>query len=89
MCVCVCVCVLVVQSCLTLCDPTVCSPPGSSVLGIFQARKMEWVAISFSKGSSPPKKMEANQLLHSVSMTVICKTRVIVRVCVPAKCLHC
>ena len=38
----------VTQSCLTLCDPRDCSPPGSSVHGIFQARVLEWVAISFS-----------------------------------------
>ena len=42
----------VAQSCLTLCDPVVCSLPGSSVHGIFQARILEWVAISFSRGSS-------------------------------------
>ena len=36
------------QSCLTLCDPIDSSPPGSSVLGILQARMLEWVAISFS-----------------------------------------
>ena len=36
------------QSCLTLCDPTDGSPPGSSVPGILQARILEWVAISFS-----------------------------------------
>ena len=36
-------------SCLTLCDPMDCSPPGSSIHGIFQARVLEWVAISFSK----------------------------------------
>ena len=47
---CVCVCVLVTQSCLTLCDPMDCSPPGSSVHGISQARVLEWVAISFSRG---------------------------------------
>ena len=45
-------CVLVTQSCLTLCDPMYCSPPGSSVPGILQARIQEWVAISFSRGSS-------------------------------------
>ena len=38
------------QSCLTLRDPMDCSPPGSSVHGIFQARVLEWVAIAFSKG---------------------------------------
>ena len=37
------------------CDPLDCSPPGSSVLGILQARILEWVAISFSRGSSQPK----------------------------------
>ena len=36
------------QSCLTLCDPIDGSPPGSAVLGILQARTLEWVAISFS-----------------------------------------
>ena len=47
------VCV-VTQSCLTLCDPMDCSPPGSS-MGIIQARILEWVAISSSKGSSPSR----------------------------------
>ena len=42
----------VAQSCPTLCDPMNCSLPGSSVHGIFQARVLEWVAISFSRGSS-------------------------------------
>jgi len=41
----------VAQSCATLCDPIDCSPPGSSIHGIFQARILEWVAISFSRGS--------------------------------------
>ena len=38
----------VAQSCPTLCDPMDCSLPGSSIHGIFQARVLEWVAISFS-----------------------------------------
>ena len=42
----------VAQSCPTLCNPMDCSPPGSSVHGIFQVRMLEWVAISFSRGSS-------------------------------------
>ena len=42
----------VTQSCLTLCDPVDCSPPGSSVHGILQARILKWVAMSSSKGSS-------------------------------------
>ena len=45
----------VTQLCLTLCDPVDCSPPGSSVHGILQARILEWVAISFSRGSSRPR----------------------------------
>ena len=40
---------LCVQLCLTLCDPMDCSPTGSSVHGIFQARLLEWVAIAFSE----------------------------------------
>ena len=43
------------QSCLTLCNPTDCSPPGSSVHGILQARILEWVAMPSSKGSSLPR----------------------------------
>ena len=42
----------VAQSCLTLCDPMDCRPPGSSVHGILQARILEWADISFSRGSS-------------------------------------
>ena len=42
-------------SCLTLCDPMDYSLPGFSLLGIFQARILEWVAISFSKGFSWPR----------------------------------
>ena len=38
----------VAQSCLTLSDPRDCSPPGSSIRGIFQARALEWGAIAFS-----------------------------------------
>ena len=48
----VCVCA---QLYLTLCDPMDCSPLGSSVHGISQARILEWVAISSSRGSSRPK----------------------------------
>ena len=44
--------VKVTQSCLTLCAPMNCSRPGSSVHGIFQARILEWVAFSSSRGSS-------------------------------------
>ena len=43
------------HSCLTLCNPMDCSPPGSSVHGILQARILQWVAISFSRGASRPR----------------------------------
>ena len=46
---------LVTQSCLTLCDPMDCSPPGSSIYEIFQATILEWVPMSFSRGFSQPR----------------------------------
>ena len=49
------VCAKSLQSGPTLRDPMDCSPPGSSVHGILQARILEWVAISFSRGSSWPR----------------------------------
>ena len=56
---------LVAQSCLTLCDPMDCSPPGSSIHGISQARILEWVTISFSMGSSWPwDRTCVSSLLH-------------------------
>ena len=54
----------VAHSCLTLCSPVDCSPPGSSVHGILQARILEWVAISFSRGSSQPR--DRTQVSHIV-----------------------
>ena len=45
----------VIQSCLTLCEPMDCSPPGSSVHGFFQGRILECVAIPYSRGSSQPR----------------------------------
>ena len=45
----------VAQSCPTLCDPIDYSLPGSSVHGIFQAIVLEWIVISFSRGSSQPR----------------------------------
>ena len=43
------------QPCLTLCDPIGCSLSGSYVCGIFQGRILEWGAITFSRGSFPPR----------------------------------
>ena len=55
----------VTQSCPpTLCDPMDCSPPGSSVYGVLQARILEWVAISFSRESSRPR--DWTQVSHTV-----------------------
>ena len=48
---------LLAQSCPALCDSMNCSPPGSSVHGILQARKLAWVAISFSRGSLRPRNL--------------------------------
>ena len=47
--------VLCCSSPVRLCNPMDCSPPGSSVRGILQARILEWVAILFSRGSSRPR----------------------------------
>ena len=48
-------CMFVAQLCLTLCNPMDCSFLGSSIHEISQARTLEWVAISFSRGSSLPR----------------------------------
>ena len=54
----------VAQSCPTLRDHMDCSLPGSSVYGIFQAIVLEWIAISFSRGSSQPR--DRSQVSHIV-----------------------
>ena len=60
----------VAQSCPTLCDPMDCSRAGSSVRGIFQARVLEWVAISFSMGSSPPRDQTQLSLIVGRRFTI-------------------
>ena len=57
-----CVLCLVAQSCPTLFNHMDCSPPGSSVYGIFLARTLEWVAMPSSRGSSQPR--ERSQASH-------------------------
>ena len=52
----------VAQSCPTLCDPMDCSLPGFSVHGILQARILEWITISFSRGSPRPR--DRTQISH-------------------------
>ena len=62
---------LVAQLCLILSDPADCSPPGSSVPGILQARILEWVAMCFFRGSSHPGLnlvlLHCRQILYHVS----------------------
>ena len=78
-CVCVCVCARVcahtgvksLQSCLTRCDPMDCSPPGSSVHGTLQTRLLEWVAMSFSRGSSRPRDQTCISYVSCVGRQVL------------------
>ena len=65
-------CVLITQSRPALCNPMDCSPSGSSVHEIFQTRILEWVAISFSRGSSQPRNqnpglLNCRQILYQLS----------------------
>jgi len=61
-------CVLVVQSCLTLCDPMDYSPTGSSVHGILQARILEWDVTSFFRGSSRSRDGPGSPALQADSL---------------------
>ena len=70
----------VAQSCPTLCDPMDRSLPGFSVHGIFQARILDWVAISFSRGSSwtqgsSPGLLHCRQTLYALSQSVCLQCR--------------
>ena len=65
----------VTQLCLTFHDPMDCSPPGSSVHGIFQARVLEWVAIAFSKMTNLDSVLKSRDItlptkVHIVKVTV-------------------
>ena len=62
------VCMLAAQSCLTACDPMDCSPPGSSIHGIFQVRILEWLAISFSRDLPHPGIELASPTLQADSL---------------------
>ena len=76
-CVCVCVCAcacacLVAQLCVTLCDPMDCNPSGSSLHGMLQARILEWLATSCSKGIFPTQGwnlglLHCRQILYRMS----------------------
>ena len=65
---------LKVKSCPTLCDPVDCSLPGSPLHGIFQAIVLEWIAISFSRGSSQPRDWTQVSCIVDRHFT-ICATR--------------
>ena len=76
---------LVTQSCPTLYDPMDCSLPGFSVHGIFQARKLEWVAISFSRESSWRFNLQALNLVSCIAdrFLTIWATRGVPFICYP------
>ena len=61
----------VANSCLTLFDPMDCSPPGSSVHVISQARTLEWVAISSSRGSSWPRDRTCISLVSCIGRWIL------------------
>ena len=60
---------LVAKLCPTLCNPIDCSPSGSSVHGVLQAGILEWVAISFSRRSSPPRNRHWVSCIAAASLT--------------------
>ena len=62
-----CVHAKLLQSCLTLCDPMNCSPPGPSVRGILQARTLEWVAMPSSRASSRPRDQTASLMYPALA----------------------
>ena len=78
------------QSCQTLCDPMDCSLQGSSIHGTFQARVLEWVAISFSRGSSWPRdRAQVSRIVgrcftlwatREAPMIVYCKDRILLSI---------
>ena len=65
------VCAKLLQSCPPLCDPIDCSPPGSSVHGILQARILEWVAIPFSRASSQPRNQTCISYVSCIGRQVL------------------
>ena len=66
-----CCCCLVTKSYLTLIDPMDCSPPGSSVCGIFQARILEWVAVPSFRGSSLSRDQTRNSCISCIDRPII------------------
>ena len=67
----VCVCATLLQSCLTFCNPIVCSPPSSSIRGILQARILKWVAMPSSRGYSRPRDQTCNSYIYCIGRQVL------------------
>jgi len=81
--------VLVIQSCPTFCDPMDCSPPGSSVHGISQARILEWVAISFSRELPNPGMANLESVLKSRDITLPIKVHLVKAMVFPVVMYRC
>ena len=60
------------HSAMILFDPVDCSPPGSSVHGISQARILEWVAISYSRESSQPQNQTHDSCVSCIGRRILC-----------------
>ena len=75
----------VTQSCLTLCNPIDCSLPDSSDHGSLQATILEWVAISYSRGSSWPRDQTCVSHLSWIGRQILyhCTTREALKRCLP------
>ena len=76
----------VAQSCPTLCDPVDCSPPGSSIHGILQARTLEWVAISFSKAWKWKVKVKSRSRVRLANTYCYSVTQSCLTLCDPVDC---
>ena len=68
-------CATLLQSCPPLCDPMDCSPPGSSVHGILQARILEWIDISSPEGYSPPRDQTRISYVSCIGRQVLYQQR--------------
>ena len=66
----ICMRALLLQPCLTRCDPMECSPPGSSVHGILQATILEWAAMPSSRGSSRPRDQNVISYISCVARQI-------------------
>ena len=67
-----CVHAKLLQSCPVLCDPMDGSPPGSSVLEVLQARILEWVVMTSSRGSFPPRNRTQVSCISCIARQILC-----------------